>query len=465
MTIFATLFSPISSFIYLPALTPIAASYHRSISEINFTVTVYQIMQAISPLFFADLSDQIGRRPVYMITFTIYTAANIGLALQNSYPALMVLRALQSTGSSATVAIGSAIVSDLATSAERGGYISIVQGTIQFAPAIAPILGGVLTQYFGWRSVFWFLVIATAVFVVIYMPFVPETAQNVVGNGSIPPPKLNSSLTSSQLRPYGGRGILDAETNRASHAPSAPNKFKIPVPNVWAAVCIVFEKDVGALMLFMALFVMANFAILIPLEDVMRREYHFNDLEVGLCYMPFAVGAVLGAITTGKLLDWNYARIARSVGMSPDRKKGDDLRQFPIEKARLDVMWPWLVLAMTTIIPWGWVVTAGTSLAAPLVVLFFAGMGVSGPVGILSTLLVDLYPMNPGRVSSTFNLTRATLSAVGTAVVQYIIDAWGYGYTYLFMGLLVLSASPCILIVRKWGPHWREERYQRFQKE
>ena len=223
-----------------------------------------------------------------------------------------------------------------------------------------------------------------------------------------------------------------------------------------------FEKDVGPLLLFMSLFVMANYSMLVPLQDVIRRQYNFNDLQVGLCYIPFSVGSIVGSTIVGKLLNWNYARVAKSIGVAPDRKRGDDLRKFPIERARLDLMWPWTTLAVAMIIAWGWVVSSGTSLAAPLVVLFFAGAGLSGPVSILTTLLVDLYPMNPGRVSSTFNLTRATLSAVGTAVVQYIIDIWGYGFTYLFMGLLVLSASPCVWIVRKWGPRWREERYQRF---
>ncbi|KAL1847683.1 hypothetical protein VTK73DRAFT_10295 [Phialemonium thermophilum] len=176
MTVFSTIFSPFSSFIYLPAITPIAASYHRPISDLNLTVTVYQIMQALAPLFFGDLSDKIGRRPVYALTFAIYLGANVGLALQDSFAALMVLRALQSTGSSATVAIGSAVVADLTTSAERGGYITAVQASIQFAPALAPVLGGILTQYLGWRSVFWFLVITAGVFVLIYLPFVPEVS-------------------------------------------------------------------------------------------------------------------------------------------------------------------------------------------------------------------------------------------------------------------------------------------------
>ncbi|KAK0730326.1 putative MFS transporter, partial [Lasiosphaeris hirsuta] len=461
ITVFSTLFSPFSSFIYLPAITPIAVEYRRSIADINLSVTTYQIMQAIAPLFFGDLSDQIGRRPVYILTFLIYLGANIGLALQHDYAALMVLRALQSTGSSATVSIGNAVMADFTTGADRGGFMTAVQSCIMFGPALAPMVGGILTQYWGWRSTCWFLVIAAGVLLLIYIPFVPETARNIVGNGSIPPPKANASLASYRWHKKND----DTESQSSpSPAPSQPRKphRKIPIPNIYAAILIIFEKDVGPLMLFLSLFVMANYAMLVPLQDAVRRRYDFNDLQVGLCYIPFAIGSVVGAVIVGRLLNWNYARVARSVGVSPDRKRGDDMRKFPIERARLDLMMPWTLLAVAMLVCWGWVVDSGTSLAAPLVVTFFAGIGLSGPVSILTTLLVDLYPMNPGRVTSAFNLTRAAMSAVGTAVVQYVIDAWGYGFTYLFMGLIVLAASPSVWVVRKWGPKWREERFQRF---
>jgi len=214
----------------------------------------------------------------------------------------------------------------------------------------------------------------------------------------------------------------------------------------------------------MSLFVMANYALLVPLQDVIRRRYTFNDLQVGLCFIPFSAGSVLGAAAVGKLMNWNYARMARSIGVDPADHSAETVRRFPIERARLDLVWPWTALAVGMIAAWGWVVDSGSGLAAPLVVLFFAGAGVSGPVNVLTTLLVDLYPMNPGRVSGTFNLTRAAFSAVGTAVVQYVIDAWGYGWTYLFLGLVVLAASPAVVVVRRWGPGWREERYLRFER-
>jgi hypothetical protein len=97
---FAGMFSPLSSFIYYPATHALAADLHTSIEAINLSITTYMIVSGITPSILGDAADQIGRRPVYIFAFVVYFAANIGLALQNSYPALLVLRMVQSVGSS-----------------------------------------------------------------------------------------------------------------------------------------------------------------------------------------------------------------------------------------------------------------------------------------------------------------------------------------------------------------------------
>ena len=97
---FAAMFSGLSSFIYYPAVTPIAEDLHTSIKLVNLTITSYLIVSGLVPSVIGDLADRTGRRPMYIATFTIYFAANVGLALQDSYAALFVLRMLQSAGSS-----------------------------------------------------------------------------------------------------------------------------------------------------------------------------------------------------------------------------------------------------------------------------------------------------------------------------------------------------------------------------
>lgn len=97
---FAAMFSGLSSFIYFPDISPIADALKTSVELINLTITSYQIVSGVAPSIIGDMADRIGRRPMYITVFTIYTSANVGLALQNSYPALLVLRMIQSAGSS-----------------------------------------------------------------------------------------------------------------------------------------------------------------------------------------------------------------------------------------------------------------------------------------------------------------------------------------------------------------------------
>lgn len=97
---FAGMFSPLSSFIYYPAITALSKDLHVSIELINLTITSYMVVSSIAPAVIGDLADMTGRRWVYILILTIYCAAGVGLALQRSWPALLVLRMLQSLGSS-----------------------------------------------------------------------------------------------------------------------------------------------------------------------------------------------------------------------------------------------------------------------------------------------------------------------------------------------------------------------------
>ena len=100
MAALAGFFSPFSAFIYFPAIDYVSADLGVTVQLVNVTITVYLIVQGVIPAFFGDLADQVGRRPVYLLVLSVYLVSCISLALQRSYPALLVLRMLQSAGSS-----------------------------------------------------------------------------------------------------------------------------------------------------------------------------------------------------------------------------------------------------------------------------------------------------------------------------------------------------------------------------
>lgn len=97
---FAAVFSPLSSFIYYPARNALANDLHISLNKVDLTITSYMAVSGVVPSLVGGFADELGRRPVYLVIFTIYVLANVGLAFQKSYPALLVLRMLQSAGSS-----------------------------------------------------------------------------------------------------------------------------------------------------------------------------------------------------------------------------------------------------------------------------------------------------------------------------------------------------------------------------
>lgn len=98
LTGFAGAFSPLSSFIFYPAIVPIASGLGVTVGLLNLAITTYMVVSGIVPSILGNAADKIGRRPVYILALFIYFVANIGLAVQNSYPALLVLRMVQSAG-------------------------------------------------------------------------------------------------------------------------------------------------------------------------------------------------------------------------------------------------------------------------------------------------------------------------------------------------------------------------------
>jgi MFS family permease len=131
--------SPASSTTYYPAVTSLARDLQVSVSLINLTISTYQIFQGLAPSVTAAFSDRFGRRPAYLICFVINLGANLGLALQNDYTSLMVLRCLQSSGSSGTVALAQAVLDDLTTSEQRGKYIAYLSLGFIMGPALGPV--------------------------------------------------------------------------------------------------------------------------------------------------------------------------------------------------------------------------------------------------------------------------------------------------------------------------------------
>lgn len=96
----AGMFSPMSSFVFYPAIDAISKDLHVTVGLVNLAVTIYMIVSGIVPPLMGSAADKFGRRPIYALALSVYFVANLGLALQDTYVGLLLLRMLQSAGSS-----------------------------------------------------------------------------------------------------------------------------------------------------------------------------------------------------------------------------------------------------------------------------------------------------------------------------------------------------------------------------
>ncbi|KAJ5949760.1 hypothetical protein N7454_001344 [Penicillium verhagenii] len=448
---FAALISPLSSSIYLPAMTCLARDMDVSVSLINLTITTYLIFQGLAPSFIGSFSDSYGRRPAYLIAFVIYLGANIGLALQDSYAALLVLRCLQSSGSSGTIALGSAVVADLTTRAERGKYIGYAGIGMALGPSLGPVIGGLLDHFLGWRAIFWFLVIFSgACFVILFMVY-PETCRAVVGNGSVIPRRWNQP----------GWALI-APRSRFRQVETSPDyssieKLKIR-PNPISSLLIAMQKESGLILLYGGFVFAGYMAVLSTLATQLTSRYDFNSIQVGLCYLPLGIGSICSRWTVGTLLDWNFRREARLQGMPIQKNRQQDIKNFNIERARLTITLPLMYFAALCILAYGWTMEYRTSVDGPIVTLFFVGLSTTGAFNTLSTLIVDIHYQSAATATAANNLCRCLMGAGTTAFVGPLIDVIGIGWTGTIVAILWVACSPLLWAVRAWGYDWRKQK-------
>ncbi|KAE8446422.1 hypothetical protein EG329_012027 [Mollisiaceae sp. DMI_Dod_QoI] len=447
--------SPVSTGIYYPALTILATALNTSLQNINLSITTYMIFQAIAPTFVGGISDRYGRRPAYFMCFVIYIAANTGLALQTSYVALLLLRMLQSSGSSGTISLSNGVVADVSTRSQRGKYIGIAALGSNLGPTLGPLIGGLLVHFQGWRAIFWFLDIYAVIMILTIAIFIPETCRNIVGNGGIPPQKWNRPLIS----------LLRKQKDAPIATSTLSNKRR---PSLIESLHIARSREAFCLILFSGLQSGGYFILLAGLPSQLETTFHFNSIQVGLCYIPMGAGILIARQIVGRLIDYNFHRHATKLGISIVKNRQTSTDNFPVERARLEVGLPLAYLGCVTVIPYGWVMhLQHPPLPLALFLLFCNALSMSGSMQCLQVLLVDCHPESPSSTSAAANLIRCILSAGGVALVEPLLNGLGRGWTGVLISAVWTSGSLLWWAVWFWGAGWRhaKEKKRRMQEE
>jgi len=157
LLILMVIFSPLAIDIFLPALPIMAKEFVVPMTKIQWSITIFILSMGFGQLISGPLADRYGRRPIAMGGILIYGLASIVSAYSDSFTFFLLSRLAQGFGACAIVVAAFASVRDKYNAIESGVMYSYLNGAICCIPALAPLLGNVLTEYFGWRSNFEFM--------------------------------------------------------------------------------------------------------------------------------------------------------------------------------------------------------------------------------------------------------------------------------------------------------------------
>lgn len=144
----------LSTDIYLPSMPDLARQFNSPASHVQLTLSMFFAGFAVAQLIVGPLSDRFGRRPVLLWGVTLYAAASAACLFATNIETLIAGRFFQALGACAGPVVARAIVRDVYPRDQAARIFATMASIFALAPALAPIVGGNLHAWFGWKANF-----------------------------------------------------------------------------------------------------------------------------------------------------------------------------------------------------------------------------------------------------------------------------------------------------------------------
>ena len=199
----------------------------------TWAVTIYLLTATISGPIYGKLSDLYGRRPIFIWALGLFLVASIGAGLSNQMWEFILFRGLQGLGGGAVFPIALAVVADLYPPQERAKYGALFGAVFGLASVLGPGIGGILTDNFGWQSIFFVNVPIVIVSLIICWRLLPPIKNPAAGRNI---DYVGAALLAGAIGPIPGRpyqqdatGGLDRFLGRRADRDRPDRRRRLPV--------------------------------------------------------------------------------------------------------------------------------------------------------------------------------------------------------------------------------------------
>jgi EmrB/QacA subfamily drug resistance transporter len=396
------------------ALPVIRTDLDASLEELEWTVNAYTLTFAVLLLTGAALGDRFGRRRVFAIGLTLFTAASAAAALAPSMDALIAARAIQGIGGAIVTPLTLTILSDAFPKGKRGLALGAWSGIAGLAVASGPLVGGAVVDGISWQWIFWLNVPIGILLVPLALRFLRETYG----------PDSGLDLPGLALVSAGLLGLVWGLIHGNGDGWTSPQIVaSLSLGAILTAAFVAWELRTPAPMLPMRFFrdrafAAANGASLLMyfgmfgsiflLTQFLQTVQGHSPLGAGLRVLPWTAMPMVVAPIAGALSDRIGGRPLMAVGLG-------------LQAIGLG----WLAAVSTPTVPYTQLVIpfilSGTGMA-----MFFA------PVA--NVVLSAVRPEEEGKASGTNNAIREVGGVFGVAVLASVFASYGgYGTPQSFV--------------------------------
>ena len=198
-----TAIGPLSIDMYLPAFPSIAKGLNTSVSTVMLSLSSFFVGISFGQLLYGPLLERFGRKTPLYFGLSLYAISSLACATAMSVETLIAFRFFQALGGCVGMVASRAMVRDLFEVKDNAKVFSTLMLVVAVSPIIAPTLGGFIAANFGWRYIFWILIMVIA-FIIAGIYFLLPESKKPDPHFSLKPQAILSSFATIIKNPQFG---------------------------------------------------------------------------------------------------------------------------------------------------------------------------------------------------------------------------------------------------------------------
>lgn len=372
-----------------------------ALQHMSWVVVGYTLASTVLLPVLGKVGDLVGPRLVFLTSLVVFLAASLACGFAQDMTQLIVARVVQGMSSAGLQLMSQTIVAHVTTPRDRPKYMSIIGAAFPIAILVGPVLGGAITDYWGWSWVFWINIpfglaaLGLAVFAIPHIEAAGRRRVDVAGSVAFTtafvalvlavtwigdPAAVTAALVAFVVAAIGFAAFVAIELRVAE--PIVPLRFFA-------------DRTIAAGVALSAIIGIGLFSVTAYLPTYFQMAYRTTATVSGLVPIATVFGMLVSNLATG----WLVSRTGH-------------YRVYPIAGTVLGAA-GLLVMAFLPV---------GTPLWVPMVVMSVVGIGTGAFMSLVVAVVQGAVPRSEtGTITATVNLVRQFGSTVATAIIGGVI--------------------------------------------